>query len=77
MAPPDGHFGVLRQLIALWLLKPLCMSIRYIAVDETDSMITPAYAKLASAVVVIVIVRARTATDSAAFDDVSGSENWA
>ena len=77
MAPQGGHFGVLCKLIAPWLLKPRCMSVDYITVDGTDSMSTPAYAKLASAVVVIVILRARAATDSAAFNDVSGSENWA
>ena len=77
MAPRGGHFGVVCELIAPWLLKPRCMSVKYIAVDGTDSTNTPAYAKPASAVVVIVILRARTATDSAAFYDVSGSANWA
>ena len=77
MAPPDGHFGVICELIAPWLLKLRCISVRYTLLHGTDSMITPVYAKLASVVVVTVILRARIATDSAAFDDVSGSAIWA
>ena len=76
MAPPDGHFGNLCEFIGRFLLKSRCMSVKYIHMDGTDSMSTAAYAISANAVVVILTLRARTAIESAAFDDISGTANW-